>query len=384
MDSKTSLHLADSKEKLLEFDQNSFHSCVCDPPYELGIMNKSWDESGIAFDKEYWSRVYNVLKPGAHLLAFGGNRTHHRLMVAIEDAGFEIRDCIMWLYSNGMISSHNVSKAIDKHHGKSEDREVVDTYTKTESYTKEYSGESRDETPWGQAVIEVTAPATEDAKKWQGCGTKLKPAYEPIVLARKPLSEKNIAKNVLKHSAGAINIGDCKIGNEKLPAVDRGNSKNTDFQSGGDTPEREGRWPTNFMIDDEVAGELDWQSRDRNASRFFYSPKAQQDERNIGTVKNNHSTVKPIELMAYLVRLVTPPEGEVLDPFMGSGSTGVAAVLENVDFTGIELREESFEIAEDRIQHTKENYLKVRDLIFDDPHNEETNKEKSSMNHGFW
>ena len=98
MDSKTSLHLADSKEKLLEFDQNSFHSCVCDPPYELGIMNKSWDESGIAFDKEYWSRVYRALKPGAHLLAFGGNRTHHRLMVAIEDAGFEIRDCLMWLY----------------------------------------------------------------------------------------------------------------------------------------------------------------------------------------------------------------------------------------------------------------------------------------------
>jgi len=357
---------------------------VCDPPYELGIMNESWDESGIAFNREYWSRVYKVLKPGAHLLAFGGNRTHHRLMVAIEDAGFEIRDCMMWLYSNGFPGSRDVSKAIDKHHGKTEEREVVDTYTKTESYTKEYSGEARGETPWGQAVIEVTAPATKDAKKWHGYGTKLKPAYEPIVLARKPLSEKNIAKNVLRHSAGAINIGDCKIGNEKLPAVDRGSSKNTDFQSGGDTPEREGRWPTNFIIDEEVAGELDWQSRDRSASRFFYSPKAQQDERNIGTSKNNHSTVKPIELMGYLVRLVTPPEGEVLDPFMGSGSTGVAAVLENVDFTGIELREESFEIAEDRVKYTKENYMKVRDLVFDDPHNEETNKEKSTMNHGFW
>lgn len=384
MNSKTNLIHGDSSVKLEDIEENRFHSCVTDPPYELGFMNKSWDESGIAFDEEYWSKVYRVLRPGAHLLAFGGNRTHHRLMVAIEDAGFEIRDCLMWVYSNGFPKSHDISKAIDKYHGKEDEREVVDTYTKTESHTKEYSGETRDDNPWGQAVIEVTAPATADARKWHGYGTNLKPAYEPIVLARKPLSEDNIAQNVLKHSAGAINIGDCKIGNETLPAVDRGDSKHTDFQSGGDTPEREGRWPTNFLIDEEVSEELDWQSRDRNASRFFYCPKAQQDERNIGTEGNDHSTVKPIELMGYLVRLVTPPEGEVLDPFMGSGSTGVAAVLEQVDFTGIEMREESFEIAEDRIDYTKENYTQIRELIFDDPHNEETNKEKSTVKHDFW
>lgn len=419
------------KEVLCNLDDESIHSVVTDPPYELGFLNKEWDSSGIAFDQDMWKEVFRVLKPGGHLLSFGGNRTHHRMMVAVEDAGFIIKNTLMWIYANGMPKSTDVSKKIDKHHGVEDERDVVGTYTKTESHSKEYSGESRGDDPWGRVEIEVTEPASEDGKKWKGWGTNVKPAYEPVVLARKPKSEKNFARNVLKHGVGALNIDGCRISTTDDTERSFGDREDSRYKDAGGffgSEKREGktgghpggRWPANLILDERASVMLDKQSGDTSssrignpnspkrggnsnpvwgmsdgrethdyrdeggASRFFYSPKAQRDEKDIGGVSNDHETVKPIELMAYLVRLVTPENGTVLDPFMGSGSTGVASVLEEKDFVGIELSEKNFELSRERIEYTKNNFQQIRDLIFDDPHNEITEKEKSTINHDFW
>lgn len=365
---KARVLIGDCRDVLRELAPESVHAVVTDPPYELGFMGKVWDGTGIAFGPDFWRECLRVLKPGGHLLAFGGTRTFHRQMVAIEDAGFKIRDCLVWMYGSGFPKSKNLT------------------------------GE------------------------WDGWGTALKPAFEPIVLARKPLSERNIAANVLEHGTGALNIDGCRIGSEVLPARRRRISLIGTFEGadGNVTPEREGRWPANVVLDEAAAALLDEQSGelvsganptrrgsdnlrgvygdfkgqpeceaprgvDRGASRFFYVAKPDRAERDAGlehvehrtrnrvnpgglehdpkwapvTVKNHHPTVKPVLLMSWLVRLVCPPGGTVLDPFTGSGTTGMACALEQFDFIGIEQSAEYAEIAEARIKNAAPLFVDI-------------------------
>jgi len=326
----------------------SVDAVVCDPPYELGFMGKSWDASGIAYDVEVWRQAFRVLKPGGHLLAFSGSRTYHRMTCAIEDAGFEIRDQIMWLYFSGFPKSLDVSKAIDRAAGA--EREVIGQKTSGMGSGATF-GMLQAEGKNGQAskVVDVTSPATDAARQWSGWGTALKPAHEPICMARKPLIG-TVAANVLAHGTGAINVDGCRV--------------------------EGGRWPANFIHDgsEEATAGLG------EAARFFYTPKAGREDRDEGldafelvrtggmqatadgsmltgagnertTARANiHPTVKPTDLMRYLCRLVTPPGGTVLDPFTGSGSTGRGAVLEGFDFIGCELSPEYAEIARARIR----------------------------------
>jgi len=419
----------DSKEKLQELEAESHHSCVTDPPYELGMLNRAWDSSGIAFDVEFWQEVKRVLKPGAHLVAFGGDRTHHRMIVAIEEAGFEIRSTLIWIMAGGFPKSHDVSKAIDKL--KKEDREVVGTKQIGDSSRSEGKDWNK-QSGFSNGEVNVTAPSSKEAKKWEGWGTGLKPGYEPICLARKPLSEDTIAENVLKHSTGAINIDSCRIGtNEDVSCTGSGFSEGKFMgnQGRGESTmdgenwemSSEGRWPSNLLLGENAGELLDKQSgtlhsrgnvnqstsgggsgntvnpgpkhksdhhkrellqKDGGASRFFYCPKAHQGERNIGCENNDHPTVKPVELMAYLVRLTTPPGGKVIDPFGGSGTTGIASVLEQKKFTLIEKEENHASLAEKRIEYTRENVVEVRKQIFEDPSNKLT--EESEVTHDFW
>ena len=431
------LHHGDNREVLRSMPSDSVDSIVCDPPYELGFMGKKWDSTGIAYDVTLWAECLRVLKPGGHLLAFGGSRTYHRLTVAIEDAGFEIRDCIMWLYGSGFPKSLAVDKAIDRQrhdraqvyqvtawireardnaglsngdidkafgfntvarhwtdvppHGKQPSVPTLDQIPpllalfgmtlddvpddiRTLIWTlngrkgqpgeawfqREVVGETRRGAQqvstgkygaWGDGITPTT-PATALAKQWQGWGTALKPAHEPIVVARKPL-QGTVADNVTTWGVGGINVDGCRVE--------------------GDV----GRWPANVILDEEAAQMLDEQSG--GASRFFYVAKASKAEREAGLEGmplvresdrirddgvggdnprnrtnnpriNHHPTVKPIALMRYLVRLVTPRGGVVLDPFMGSGTTGCAAMLEAMSFVGIELNQEYVEIARKRIE----------------------------------
>ena len=319
------LHTGDNREVLKTFDDNSIDSIVTDPPYELGFMGKKWDASGIAYDVDLWKECLRVLKPGGHLLAFGGSRTYHRMAVAIEDAGFEIRESIAWIYSTGFPKSHDVSKALDKQAGA--EREVIGA-DKNFGASKKSEGKQSFGDYAGQ--WNITVPATDLAKQWQGWGTALKPATETIVVARK-LLQGTVADNVQAWGVGALNIDGCRVGGD------------------------DGRWPANIILDEEAAQMLDEQSG--GASRFFYIPKASRAEREAGLDApdgeraNRHPTIKPIALMRYLVRMVTPPRGVVLDPFMGSGTTGCAAMMEAVRFIGIELNEEYSGIAERRIRY---------------------------------
>ena len=305
------IHAGNNLDILPTLPDNSVDSIVTDPPYELNFMGKKWDSSGIAYSVELWTECLRVLKPGGHLLAFSGSRTYHRMVVAIEDAGFDIRDMISWISNKTFPKSHNL----------------------------------KDE--------------------WQGWGTGLKPTVEPIVMARKPLIG-TVAANVLEHGTGALNIDGSRIGTEAT----------------------QGRWPANVILDEYSAGELDEQSGTSQspggtrrvggqnglyknghspefvstrpsdsgggASRFFYVARASKRDRNEGLEGSNlHPTVKPTTLMRYLVKLVTPPGGTVLDPFTGSGSTGKAAILEGFDFIGIELTEEYLPIIEARLAHVE-------------------------------
>jgi DNA modification methylase len=449
---------------------NSIDAIVTDPPYELGFMGKSWDASGIAYNVELWKECLRVLKPGGHLLSFGGSRTFHRIAVAIEDAGFEIRDNIAWLYGSGFPKSLDISKAIDKSKGENRERQLqftawmrstgltaakankilqesgaisgngtmaghyfdgtqpaiatADLFDKLRPHLpevpeyierlvaertgiewtayknravigKKLSGianpdeKNRHTIGASQAVeVDITAPATPEAEAWNGWGTALKPAFEPVIVARKPLIG-TVAQNVLEFGTGGLNIDGSRIGSGtgekktvKYPDI-RGNN----FQQGNqayserESIEREitdkGRWPANLILDEYTAELLDEQS---DASRFFYIAKASKADRNEGLEElpvkqtpfgghgnnepdgmtrqlvhaprqNFHPTVKPTQLMRYLIRLVTPPGGVVLDPFTGSGSTGKAAILEGFDFIGIELTEEYLPIIEGRLRH---------------------------------
>ena len=352
---------------------NSIDSIVTDPPYELGFMGKSWDSSGIAYNVSLWRECLRVLKPGGHLLAFSGSRTYHRMTVAIEDAGFEIRDQIMWVYGSGFPKSHNISKALDKDAGVV--RKIIGKEKEAGSSNTNSLGNFNNE-------YDKTEPETNAAKQWDGWGTALKPAHEPICLARKPI-EGTVADNVLKWSVGGINIDACRVGSDGgcagagagagAGARVYGNRLNGTFAK--PVPGL-GRFPANLMHDGshEVHDLFP-----NNAARFFYCPKANKADRNDGCddfeerresdrikddgvggdnprnrtnnpKKNFHPTVKPTELMSYLCRLVTPPGGTILDPFMGSGSTGRGAMIGGFSFIGIELSQEYAVIAESRIK----------------------------------
>jgi site-specific DNA-methyltransferase (adenine-specific) len=346
----------DSRELLKTLADDSIDSVVCDPPYALvsivkrfgsknaapakvkktgayarasrGFMGKTWDTGQTAFDPEFWVEVWRVLKPGGHLLAFGGTRTYHWLACAIDDAGFEVRDMILWAYGSGFPKSHNVGKGI----------------------------------------------ATDEAAEWDGWGTALKPSIEPVCMARKPLSEKSVAANVLRWGTGAINIDACRIAGSDNVTYDRhpGDRRRDQWRTGtavpgSGRPTDVGRWPANLVHDgsDEVVdgfpetgsgqfpasrgaggigqdghrgqARLDERSNDTgSAARFFYSAKADAADRH----GSNHPTVKPVDLMAYLCRLVTPPGGTVLDCFAGSGTTGVAAMREGFDCILMEREDE--------------------------------------------
>ena len=422
-------------ETLKTLPDNSVDSIVTDPPYELGFMGKSWDNSGIAYNQDLWAECLRVLKPGGHLLAFSGSRTYHRMVVAIEDSGFEIRDQIMWLYGSGFPKSLDVSKAIDKAAGaERKDRTVV---------TAGKSGSHENPT---RHVTNAGTPATPKAQQWQGWGTALKPAHEPIVVARKPLIG-TVANNVLTYGTGAINIDGSRVGTDdslyRLSSIAQPGTQtmNVGWQSPwkGDaekvkqanlrTQEKSaiadalGRWPANVIHDgsDEVlAGfpntkgvvrkptgkgilnpETGWNANsmidttvrgfadEGSAARFFYCSKASKSERNAGleglperresdrerddgvggdnprnrtneAKQNFHPTVKPLALMRYLIKLVTPPNGIVLDPFLGSGTTAVAATLEGFEWIGCEMTEDYFPIIEARVawaQKEKEGKL---------------------------
>jgi site-specific DNA-methyltransferase (adenine-specific) len=433
----------DCREVLKGLPDNSVDSVVTDPPYELGFMGKKWDSSGIAYDVTVWQECLRVLKPGGHLLAFGGSRTWHRLAVAIEDAGFEIRDNIAWIYGSGFPKSLDVSKAIDKKAGV--EREVVGV---RDDFKAKKAAESKRGVDNGRnynerhdpgrggytnpsAVGEITAPATSEAKTWEGWGTALKPAFEPVVVGRKPFGKGvTVAENVLAWGVGGLNIDGSRISApDGVPTFDHKGQDSVGIYGNGlhgskATGERDfvtGRWPANVIFDEVTAGLLDEQSgvqKDgvavkRNAipgsmkantvynggwgnltedvtfggsggaSRFFYVAKASKRDRNEGleeleaqrhadrvvddgpggenprnrtnTAKQNfHPTVKPTQLMRYLIKLITPPGGTVLDPFTGSGSTGKAALLDGFQFVGVELTEEYLPIIEGRLRWATE------------------------------
>jgi site-specific DNA-methyltransferase (adenine-specific) len=358
----------DCREQLKLIPDESVDSIVTDPPYELGFMGKSWDASGIAYNVEVWRKCLRVLKPGGYLLAFGGSRTYHRLACAVEDAGFEIRDQIMWVYGSGFPKSLDVGKAIDKMHGAERDtltKEVSDIFgNRTERLERAAFGIGANGSSFKGhaegAMARETASATDDAKKWDGWGTALKPAHEPVVVARKPLAG-TVAQNVLRHGTGAINIDGCRVEgnvqghrtNGKANAIYGDLSYNAGEKWEGSN---NGRWPANFIHDgsDEVLELFPETKPETSAARFFYCAKASKAERNAGLEHpSTHPTVKPIDLMRYLIRLVTPPNGTVLDPFAGSGTTLVAAIHEHMNPIGIELTEEYWAIIEARTDHAR-------------------------------
>lgn len=506
------LILGDCLDKLKELDDNSIDSIVTDPPYGLSFMGKKWDYD--VPSQEIWEECMRVLKPGGHLLAFAGSRTYHRMAVRIEDAGFEIRDQIMWIYGSGFPKSMDISKQIDKKGGTigknivtlkqklielvdksgktrknidkecgfratnyltlpkkdkkpdpwvnilptddkwnkikevlgvgdefddifvSAKREVIGIQTKARSenssFTMPTMGDITEYKSW-----DITAPATDEAKEWEGWGTALKPAHEPIVMARKPFKG-TVVDNVLEWGTGGINIDDSRIpyladdhvmkydgykNGEYKSKYENGSSYTHGTQVQINT---NGRFPANLIFDEEAGKLLDkqsgvsksgkpkgegsksggiWQKStglpagpeygdEGGASRFFYCPKTSKTDRNEGLdefeektrsdmnkmmgksgnfktgsgndrtteFKNHHPTVKPTDLMLYLIRLVTPKGGTTLDPFMGSGSTGKAAVRGGFDFVGIEREKDYFQIAEARIQYEIENpYIEGKD-----------------------
>ena len=507
------LHLGDCRVVMATLDDNSIDAIVCDPPYELGFMGKAWDNTGIAYDVTVWQQCLRVLKPGGHLIAFGGSRTYHRLAVAIEDAGFEIRDQIQWIYGSGFPKSLDVSKAMDKENGDNQlnrrlrftewvrstglttsqidkatgtfmgshyttsasqpaimtrahldavrhligtvpdwiEAEVDIRNTESEAWKSRPVVTKTGEDMFGEYEVDdvqemvntkisrvgiplrisakhnvtITAPSTDLAKQWQGWGTALKPAHEPAVLARKPLCG-TVADNVMTWGVGGLNIDGTRIDSSDAQWTRHGiadsgmwSSKKRIYQENTTA----GRWPANVILDEDAATALDMQSGHSvssnnvrhqqesysvargkfapfigggyldsgGASRFFYTAKASKAEREAGLYyeewhviaerdkngniltsdwrddprsasggyenkptqprANHHPTVKPLSLMRYLVRLVTPKGGKVLDPFMGSGSTGCASILEGMDFIGIDITPEYVAIAQKRIDH---------------------------------
>lgn len=365
LDGKVTLYGGDNRDVLKLLPDNSIDAIVTDPPYALvsitkrfgkpgsapakdvygrgaaGFMGKQWDTGEVAFSETFWAECLRVLKPGGHVVAFSGTRTYHRMTVAIEDAGFEIRDQLAWVYGSGFPKSHDVSKAIDKAAGA--EREKVRHKPRAET-SGTMSGSS-DTRPWieqarERGYHEVDGPnaATPQAAEWQGWGTALKPAWEPTALARKPLIG-TVAENVLEHGTGAVNVDGCRVhaddAQEGRTRHGGGVAENhTSFVlPDSDHASPAGRWPANILHDDstEVTDAFP-----EGASRFFYSAKADAEDR----LGSKHPTVKPVDLMQWLVRLITPKGGVVLDPFAGSGSTGEAAWREGMRCILIEREEE--------------------------------------------
>ena len=466
----------DALEQLRLLEENSVDAVVTDPPYGINFMGKAWDGAAIiqaarrnaearaprtdgrtvprdglaAYAGSYdlslngnrafqaWCETWaaeslHVAKPGAHLLAFGGTRTFHRLACAIEDAGWEIRDCLMWVYGSGFPKSLDVSKAIDKAAG----AERVDAIKGGHLGISTGGGDAPNEaslrfpTPHAidRGALSRGTPATDAARQWQGWGTGLKPAWEPIILARKPL-DGTVAENVQKWGTGALNIDGCRVSAGDFEPKDRVGAAKLMEDRPWQQQQREegrprivegnslGRWPANLIHDgsEEVVGMFpqsqagkETQSRGTggiwsgesnrpcgpqygdlgSAARFFYCAKASKEDRNEGLEvvpprrdsdrekrdgvggdnprnrtnkprQNLHPTVKPTSLMCYLCRLVTPPGGTALDPFMGSGSTGKACVLEGFAFIGIDNVPEYVEIARRRIEGTAPLFVEVK------------------------
>lgn len=423
--SKVNLIHSDCISAMKSLPQNSVDSIVTDPPYELGFMGKSWDNSGIANNVEMWAEALRVLKPGGHLLAFSGSRTYHRMVCAIEDAGFEIRDQIMWVYGSGFPKSLDVAKAIDKMAGVEFEAKPASGVGFMNSSDDGYN------TTLNQLV--QIGESTDEANKWKGWGTALKPAHEPIVMARKPFPKGyTVVQNVLEFGVGGLNIDGSRI--PHLDEADRASAtpqgRVTSNTMAGAVPDvddigrkeldrpdtSKGRWPANFIHDNseevvqlfpdtksgtlnlakinaenktygnrpkELSGE--YEANSGSAARFFYCAKASKRDRNEGLngfetkekryratangtgatskgmerfttqpVPNHHPTVKPTSLMQYLVRLVTPKGGVVLDPFMGSGSTGKACVYEGFNFIGIDQDLDYVGIAKARIEFAQD------------------------------
>ena len=508
----TTILTGDSREKLKELEDESIDALVTDPPYLINFMGKDWDkENSPAADASFWEEVLRVMKPGAHGLVFGHSRQHHRVMTALEDAGFEIRDCLMWLYGQGFPKSHNIGKAVDKLQGNQ--RSKVAEKKQAGAKFKTWSDDP-EQTRWHNQGFNDSSRTSFEVTKgnsdWEGWGTALKPAYEPIIMIRKPLAKKHtIAKNVLAYGVGGINIDasrigtdedfsnvkprkmmsnqgsvktddhdhtasdtwkaakdklqnlgrfpanvllshhpDCKQVGEGTETIIGGNKGKSGFAEGyesGDFTKTESSYPIHECVDDCAVKVLDEQSgitkssshsfkatdyaetetatpfkrgnfvgkgdkggasrffkcvddcpvkvldeqapktgqihgttgkepsasktnviyndysmvegkpstpKDNlaGASRFFYCAKVGKKERNAGSTKNTHPTVKPVKLMTYLAKLITPPGGKVLDPFMGSGSTGMACAMEGFDFVGIDMDEDYVEISKARIE----------------------------------
>ena len=400
---------ANIKEWAKNYDGPLFDGILCDPPYELGFMGKSWDSSGIAFDTEMWADILKLLKPGAHLLAFSGSRTYHRMAVAIEDAGFEIRDMIEWVYGSGFPKSHNVANAVDKLNGASNRGHAISSGSQIHPTTgrKRANGE----------LLPAYKARTEAGQLWEGYGTALKPAHEPCVLARKPL-DGTVANNVLKHGTGGLNIDGTRVAAEpelaknwtdrKAPAGFNGDKSGIYGSGKTDTPSDytpTGRFPANLIHDGSPEVEAVFPqtgksvvrvSEDKDlsvntSSRYFYTAKASKRERNAGLegfedirggamqanttnkmqlggaslkgehkeiqpTKNGHPTVKPLSLTKYLATLIKPPTGgRLLVPFSGSGSEMIGALQAGWEYVeGVELTEEYIPIAEARIKYWTE------------------------------
>ena len=353
----------DCLDKLKELEDNSVDAVVTDPPYGLSFMGKKWDYDVPSV--EIWEECLRVLKPGGYLLAFAGTRTQHRMAVRIEDAGFEIRDMIAWVYGSGFPKSLNIGKAVDKLQGN--EREVVGIQMlggNAAQTTKEKGGTYASNTN-AVGVKPIEVKLTKGNSEWEGWGTALKPALEPITVARKPLAEKTVAENVLKYGTGGINIDESRVKSDDwdektVMGKYIGNNENNESVTNNfgvkeikcTSPESAllGRFPANFIHDgsDEVV-----ELFPNDSQRFFYCAKASKSERNRGcegsVSSNNHPTVKPIALMEYLIKMVTPKGGIVLDPFAGSGSTLVACKNLNRNYIGMELDPEYIKIAEARL-----------------------------------
>jgi len=354
---------------------NYFDTLITDPPYGLGFMGKDWDYGvpGVRF----WKRFLKWCKPGATALVFGGTRTHHRLMCAMEDAGWEIRDCMMWLYGSGFPKSLDISKAIDKKSGAKRKIIAPKPYTSDKSI----QGNSYGKGGYERVQEYYTAPATNLAQLWNGYGTALKPAWEPIIVAMKPL-DGTFAHNAEKHGVAGLWIDGGRIGfGDRRMCGTTNRSGETSYVLGKRTETRtqEGRWPANLILDEQVGAGEPWK-------RYFYCPKASRKERNAGLEnmpkkdsmkwsggsdkmagiagtypdgrprpkqyqQNNHPTVKPLALMEYLCKLTRTPEGgRVLDPFAGSGTTGLACLKTDRDCTLIEMEEQYCEIIKARVK----------------------------------
>lgn len=388
-----------------KFDDNSIDAVVTDPPYGISFMSKAWDYDVPTV--ELWRECLRVMKPGSHALVACGTRTQHRMACNLEDAGFEIRDVVAWLYGSGFPKSHDVSKAIDKAAGA--ERALTRAGTvKRDGYGDDWDTGSSNTRP------RYDEPATPAARQWQGWGTALKPAMELFTLVRKPLSEHTVAANVLRWGTGALNIDACRVGNEVITTCGGDKFPNLygKFNTATET-QHVGRWPANVTHDGsqqvlnlmpvtKARGNIGGSkggggmyghsecvnnfgaSDSGSAARFFYCAKASKSERNHGLAefaeqttdasnfrpnhtekaadghagtpygrftptKNNHPTVKPVKLMLWLCNLITPPGGTVLDPFMGSGTTGIACAQAGFEFIGIERELPYLQIAEARI-----------------------------------